>query len=304
MSGIIEQMLILFTIMLFGYLAYKRQIFDDAGSKTMSRLVVNITNPALIISSVVNVEIPGSKFDNMIVILIAFSIYIILPILAVGFRFLLPFSKLKKGDYQAMFVFTNIGFMGIPVANAVLGPSAVFYLSIFMIPFNIMLYSYGTILLTNGSDIKITLSKIMNPCVIAAIVALFIYFLNIPTHNVIRTTASTVGAVTTPVAMMIIGIELAKAKLKDVFLDYRMYLFILVKMILCPIVVWLIYRWFIHNELLLGIIVIVAGMPCGTNLTLLCKEYDQDCTLVSKAIVISTIMALITIPILAATILQ
>ena len=216
---------------------------------------------------------------------------------------LFPFTRKNNKVYEAMYCFSNLGFMGIPVINAIYGASAIFYLSIFMIPFNVLVYSYGVVLLSEQKRQKIDLKKIANPVVFAAAIALFLYFSGVKTPAVINETVALLGGITTPLAMVTIGSTLALIPLKDVFFDWRMYLFALGKLLLLPVITYVSFKWFIQNELLLGVMVVVSAMPVASNVTIICTEYGGDSHTVTKGTFITTVLSLVTIPILAATIL-
>ena len=196
--------------------------------------------------------------------------------------------------------------MGIPVVNALYGPGAVFYVAIFMVPFNILVYTYGVLLLSAGGEgekVKIDLKKICNPVVVASILTLFIYFTGVKTPYIINETVALLGAVTTPLAMVTIGSNLSFIPIKDVFLDWKMYVYAILRLLVFPIAVWLVFRLFIQDTMLLNIMVVISAMPVAANVTLISNEYGGDAQTISKVTFITTVLSLASIPILAATIL-
>lgn len=303
MTKIIEQMLVLLLMLLVGYLLGKRKVFTEESNKVMSRVVIYVANPALLLNTVTSGQITGSKSSTLMVIGISILYFIFIPIVVKILTLLFPFTRKNNKVYEAMYCFSNLGFMGIPVINAIYGASAIFYLSIFMIPFNVLVYSYGVVLLSEQKRQKIDLKKIANPVVFAAAIALFLYFSGVKTPAVINETVALLGGITTPLAMVTIGSTLALIPLKDVFFDWRMYLFALGKLLLLPVITYVSFKWFIQNELLLGVMVVVSAMPVASNVTIICTEYGGDSHTVTKGTFITTVLSLVTIPILAATIL-
>lgn len=303
MTKIIQQMIILFIVMMVGYMAYKKKVFNAEGAKVLTKLVIYIANPALILNSVMNGKIPGTRLENFYIILVAFAYFMVLPLLAKGIVILCSNVFKKRNVFEAMLTFSNLGFMGIPVINAIYGAQAIFYISIFMIPFTILVFTYGILLLSEQEEKKMEWKKIISPVVIASILALAIYFLQIPTPTIMNETISMLGSVTTPVAMVVLGVTLAQIPLKEVFLDYRQYVFAGVKLLILPVIVYGLCHPFISNKLLLGVMVIVSGMPVATNVALICTEYGGDSKEVAKGTFITTVLSIVTIPILAATIL-
>ena len=303
MTKIIYQMLILFFMLVIGYIAAKRKILNEESNKVMSRLVIYIASPALLLNTATSGQITGSKQTTLMIIGLSLIFFLVTPLLAKIVTAIVPFTRKNKGTYEAMYCFSNIGFMGIPVMSSIYGSEAVFYCAIFMIPFNMLVYTYGVLLLSQEKDAKIEWKKICNPAVIAALASLVIYFLDIKTHIVFNETVSYLGAMTTPLAMVTIGSTLSFIPLKDVFLDVKMYLFALIKLLLIPVVIFFMFKPFITNTVLLGVMVVISGMPIGSNVTIICNEYGGDYVTVTKGTFISTILCLVTIPILALTIL-
>lgn len=299
MTNIINQMMILFLIMLVGYIANKKQILTEENNKVLSKLIVHITSPALIINTVTSGTITGSKQETATIIGISFLFYGIIILLAKLICFLVRVKGKERKEYEAMLVFTNLGFMGIPVIDAIYGNQAVFYISIFMIPFNILMFSYGIWLLSSEKETSFELKRILNPCVIAAMIALVIYFFDLKTHVIFNSCVESIGQITSPLAMIVIGVSIALVPLKEVFLDYKIYIFGVIKCFLMPVLMLLLFRPFLSNEMLLGVIVVITGMPVGSNVGIVNTEYGGNSRLVSKGIIISNLVCLASIPVLA-----
>lgn len=304
MTQVVNQMIILFFMLLIGYICGKAKVFTQESNLTLSRAVIYIANPALIINTVTSGQITGSKSFTLGIIGFSLLFYLVVPILAKVFTFVIPFTKKNKKTYEALYCFSNCGFMGIPVINALYGAHAVFYVAIFMIPFNILVYTYGILLICGDQDnVKVDLKKIINPVVIASLITLIIYFAGIKTPYVVNETVSLIGAVTTPLAMITIGCNLSFIPIKEVFLDWKMYAYALLRLLLFPVVIWLIFRWFIQDELLLNVMVVIAAMPVASNVTLISNEYGGDVKTIARVTFITTLLSLFSIPVLAALIL-
>lgn len=303
MTKIIEQMMVLFLMLLVGYILGKRKIFTKESNKVMSRVVIYVANPALLINTVTGGKITGTKMETVTVIGVSVIYFIFAPILAKAIAKMIGFSRKNSGVYEAMYCFSNLGFMGIPVMNAIYGASAIFYISIFMIPFNFLVYTYGIVLLSEEQEKSVDWKKICNPMVVSALVTLIIYFFDIKTPNVFNETVALLGGMTTPLAMITIGSTLSLIPMKAVFFDWRMYVVAMVKLLVFPMITYFVFRLFIQNSLLLGVMTVISAMPVASNVTIICNEYGGDSMVVSKGTFITTLLSLLTIPILAATIL-
>ncbi len=301
MSTIWLKMLMLFAIMMIGFIANKAGIIDEDANRKFSSLVVNITAPAMILASSEGAAQLGSKKDALLVLLTAVFMYVFLGIMSLTVRKLFAIPKGKEGVYRFMIVFGNNAFMGFPVVQAIFGDNALFYAAIFNIPNNILAYSYGVYLLTkhkrgNGS---FRWQNMVNPGVISAVLTLLLFLLGISLPSFVVTTLDTVGQITTPLAMIVIGASLANVPLSSVLKDLKVYFYSLYKMILLPLLIWLIGRMLITNKLILGVLTVISAMPCATIAVMLSNEYGGDAQTASRYVFVSTILSVITIPIVA-----
>ena len=299
---ILNQMIQLFLIMSVGYILYKIKILDVDFNKKLTKLLLNVTLPALIIHSVMNISHNEQSTSIFTVFIIGVIIYIIFPLLGYIIVKLLRIQKTKQGLYIFMTAFSNVAFMGIPVMNAIYGNESIFYLTIYNMIFNLCLYLYGSSLMSYGTQYKTTinLKQLLNPGIISGIIALIIYFLNINTHMIIKDSLSMIGSLTTPIAMMIIGSTLAKLPFKEIFNEWSIYPFTIIKQIIIPIIVYPILNYFIHDSLLLGVTLIMISMPVANSAVLFATEYHGDEALAAKTVCITTLLSIITIPLIVA----
>lgn len=295
------KMLMLFAIMVIGFIANKVGIIDEQANKKFSSLVVNITAPAMILASSDGASSLGSKQDALIVLLVAVSMYIFLAIMSLTVRYLFRIPKGKEGVYRFMIVFGNNAFMGFPVVQAIFGDSALFYAAIFNIPNNIFAYSYGVYLLTRHQKEGGTFNwkNMVNPGVISAVATLLLFLIGIQLPSFAITTLDCVGQITTPMAMIVIGASLANIPLKSVLKDGKVYLYSLYKMLVLPMLIWVLAKQVLTNAVVLGVLVIISAMPCATIAVMLSNEYGGDTATASRYVFVSTILSVITIPVVA-----
>lgn len=298
MSNVIYQMLLLFMMMTVGYIANKTKIMDAESNKKISRLVINITSPAIVLDSVI-----GNNIENKVEVILVFVLatipYIIFPILSKFVVKLLKTPKKREGTLEAMLVFSNMGFMGIPVISGIYGSDAIFYVSIFMLMFNLAFFSYGISILSEKKDNnKVNFRNIVNPGVVVSIIAVFIFIFEIPVPAILAEGVDLIGNVTTPLVMLVIGSTIAPVPIKEVFLEKKLYLITLLRLMVYPVIIWLLLNKFITNQTLLGVTVLLSGMPTAANVVMACNEYGGDAEFVSKGIFFTTLGSLLTIPIL------
>ena len=157
---LLQQMMILFLLMLVGYCCRKCGIFNDEANKRLSSLVVNVANPALILSSGINQDSSIRGMEFVKVFALAWCMFGGLLLVAEVLPRVLRVPAKEQGVYKAMTVFSNIGFMGFPVIQAVYGNEALLYAALFLIPFNVLIYTYGiSVMDTRGEKKKFEIKE-------------------------------------------------------------------------------------------------------------------------------------------------
>ena len=303
----LQQMIVLFLMMAVGYLCYKRQILTEEVSKKASAIVVNVANPCMIVSSALTDQQMQRKelLQTLAIVVLMYAFLLIVAQLLPG---ILHIQKGSRGAYAAMTVFANIGFMGFPVLAAMYGNGALLYGAVFQIPFNILIYTYGVAVLARKPDacgkaeldrIEM-LKKIFNIGVIACIAAMLIYFLRIPIPSFLQAFITNLGNLTAPLSMMIIGASLAQIPLKELFLDKKLLLFSLVKLLLLPAVWMLMVNRLAEQEILRGVCLVMMAPPAGSMTAMLAQQYDGDYETASRGVALTTVLSVVTMPVLAA----
>lgn len=299
---VLMQMIQLFLVIGLGYFLFKMKILDVELNKRLTTLLLTVTTPALIISSVLSTTEYLLFTDILFVFLVGIIVYIVLPILGFILVKIMRIPLPQQGLYIFMTVFSNIGFMGFPVMKAIFGNDAVFYTAIFNMLFNLLVFSVGTGIMGYGTGRKMKFNPkdLLSPGVIASLVALVIYMAKIQFPDVISSTVTMIGDITTPIAMLIIGSTLANIPLKEVFSELRIYPYTLIKQVIIPILAYPILRLFIQDPLILGVTLIMISMPVANSAVLFATEYDGDVSLAAKAVFMTTLLSIVTIPLIVA----
>ena len=292
---IINQMVILFLVMIVGYIANKVKILDKELNQKLSSLVLNITSPALILYSV-SEPVEGDLNTVLQIFLLSVAVYVVLPFIGIFFGRILRVAKEDRNLYQFMTIFSNIGFMGYPVIQAIFGKEALFFASICNLVFNILCYSYGVFLISGAGKVSFDYKKLINPGIIFSIIAVVIYLTKWQMPVIIGETSDLVGSITTPLAMMIIGSSLAEIPIKEVVSDIRIYIYTIIKQIIMPILFWWVLKFIVHDAMVLGVLVVLIAMPVGTIAIMFCNQFGGNTSLASKSIFITTLASVFTIP--------
>lgn len=299
---ILMQMIQLFLVIGLGYFLFKVKILDVELNKRLTTLLLTVTTPALILSSVLSTTEYLPYTDILFVFLVGILVYIALPILGWILVKIMRIPLPQQGLYIFMTVFSNIGFMGFPVMKAIFGNDAVFYTAIFNMLFNLLVFSVGTGIMGYGTGRKMKFNPkdLLSPGVVASLIALVIYMGKIQFPDVISSTVTMIGDITTPIAMLIIGSTLANIPLEEVFSELRIYPYTVIKQVIIPVLAYPILRLFIQDPLILGVTLIMISMPVANSAVLFATEYDGDVSLAAKAVFMTTLLSIVTIPFIVA----
>ena len=299
MTVLLEKMALLLILLALGYLCARLKLVGPEFNKGLSKLVINVFLAGMILSSVINKKLEMTGGD------VAFGLLMMTlsMLICIGIGWLSPtLLRIKDGDkgmYRMLSAFMNNGFMGFPLVAAVYGEDTVFFASLSNIPFNLLLYTVGIMLLQKGDkDTKFSIKSVINVPIAATLIAVVIFVFEIPMPKLVDDVADTISAATVPLSMMCVGLSLGSVSLKEALLQPRLYGISLVRLVICPLAVWLVLRMFITNPVILGTIVLLAACPSAIICTILGIQYGRDGVESSEAIFISTMLSMITIPLL------
>ena len=295
---LLQQMGILFVYMMIGYVACKKEYFDQEFGKKLSWLVVNVANPMLAISAVVNNEEQIAKIDFYVSVLLARCFYAFFLILAQILPRLIGVQKSDIGVYKMMTTFNNIGFMGFPVIAAAYGNGALIYAVPFSIMFNILCYTWGIQTLCGGGE-KGNWKRIINIGTISGIISIVLFFMQIPVPKMICSLSAGLSNLTGPLSMLVIGISIAAMELKDLFTDVKLLKFALIKLLAVPVAAMLLVCQVIDNRLICEVFLVMMATPAASMCAMLSQQYGGDYELAAKGVALTTILSVVTMPIVS-----
>ena len=225
-------------------------------------------------------------------------------------HFLFRTPKKERVLYLFMSVCTNMGFIGISVASAIYGGSAVFSASVFVFISNVSIFSLGFMILDKGrpkgaslrpkswKDIARVLKSLLNPATVSCMLAMFAFLVGLPIPSFAQDVLNTVGGITAPMAMMLVGVIVAGIHPAEMIRGWRIYAFIAFRQLLVPIVALFALHPLGPDTTALRVFVIMAAMPVGSMAPMLVTEFGYDSTLVAKATVLSTVSSFAIVPLL------
>lgn len=295
-QALFEKMVVLFTILFAGFFCGKAGIMDVESNKSLSRLVANLTNPMLVLASVMTDERLLSPAEVLQVTLLAAGCYAFLIASSLLLPRLLHLNARESGPYRFFYIFSNIGFMGYPLVRAMFGEGAMFHLTIFVLFFQLVCWSYGAQTISGEGRFRLSWRILKTPCVLSALLAYAIYLSGVHIPRIIADVVKTTGEITSPLAMLILGCALSQCSLRDVFGRPKLYLLALIKLIVVPLAAFFVLRTFIKDPLLLSLTTVVLAMPAATNATILTYQNHGDDRLAASGVFLTTLLSVASVP--------
>ena len=307
---VLQQMVIIFILIGIGMILYKCKRLSEESSKQISGIIINVTNPAPLICSAFE-EGPKVSLTELGTALISYAaVFAILIAVSLLIPYLLRVPKKLHYAYQMLTIFGNVGFIGIPLASAVLGSESLIFVSIFNLLFNLLIYTVGTSMLqraaagqavegeavSEGSQAVGRLQKFINAGTISAAATILFYLGNFHVPVIISSTLSYTGRATTLLSMLVLGVSVAQIAPKDIFSHPKLYAFTLLRQILVPIGCVLLMRGLIDNKLIVNTMLLMVAVPAANMPLMMAKQMDMDTDSISQGIILTTVLSLITVP--------
>ncbi len=301
----IEPVSVLFLLIVLGYFVKKKEIVSDKMIGDISALLVNVALPAFIVTSMSFDFSMEVLMNSGALVVISFVVYFCSIVFSKIYSGLMKVEGTTQDIHEMICIFSNVGFMGYPVAAAVFGEIGVFYAAMYNLGYNLLMWSYGANLIDREGREKRKkihvpmwrrILKFFNPSLIAVVVGFVLFLTSMKLPSVLFRTFDMIGSTVTPLSMMCIGFILSEVDTKDVFNDYKVVLTSIVRLILIPSVLYLTLKGLGKDGFLIAIPVLITAMPAAANTAIIAVRYNSDYRLASKSVFISTLMSIVTIP--------
>ena len=303
-SVLLSNLVGLFLLIGVGFLAVRARVLPASASAPLTSLLLKITLPATIISSMLRPFDAGFLRDALVLFAIGFTFHLsyigISWLLARLFRV----PQGRRGMWTTCCAFCNNGFMGYPVAYAIFGEEGLALAVMLGVPFNLLLYTLGAKLISiDGSGEggnRISWKKVIfSEINLAIVVSLILYCFQVPVPEVIKTPLQHLANVTTPLSMFITGMNLAANRMTDVVRDRDAITASLTRLILLPLAAWGVLSLLpISNPLVVGVTLVIMSMPSAVVTVVLGEQYGGCTQLAARAVCLSSLLCVITIPLM------
>lgn len=289
-------MLVLFILISIGFLCGKKGLINENAAKKMTDIILYVVTPCVMISAFQK-EFSG---DTAIKILIAAAAAIVILVFSTLLARLVIRDKneSRKKVLQFSVIFSNCGFMSLPLQKELLGEDGWFYGSIFVAVFNIFVWTYG-LLDMSGDKKQLSIKKIVfNPGIMGAAVAIILFVCRIKLPEIVIQPVTHLANLNTPVPMLIIGFYLSRAKLKDAFSDAGTYIAMSLRLVIIPVIVTFIMALLKLDKTMMIAFVIACSAPTAASTTMFAAKFNRDVELSVGVVAASTILSIITMPLI------
>ncbi len=291
----VNKIIEMFLIMVIGAVTFKTGIADNGTSKRMSSILLNVITPCMIIVSY------QMEFDRDL--LIGLILTLGLSVASIFLSILLSRLLIRSKENPDMavekfsMIYSNCGFIGIPIINGLLGAKGVFFMTAYITAFNIMIWSHGILLMKGKTgNLMSTMKSFINSSTVAIVIGILLFVTGLHLPEVVGNPLSMIGAMNTPVAMLISGMNLAESELLSCLKSPRTYMISAAKLLAIPLIT-LVLLMAVRVDYAIAVTILVASAcPSGATGAMFALQYNKNSQYASKLLAVTTVLSLVTIP--------
>jgi len=291
---ILNQTIIMLILIVTGIICKKTNIISETGNKDLSKLVLNVVNPIVILMAY-QTDYKPYLVKNL---LISFALSVLSYAVFITAAYILIPAKENRETSIERFsaIYSNCGFMGIPLVDAIFGFEGVFYLTAFITTFNLFVWTHGVILISGEKQLKNIAKIFYSPVIISIALGIIMFFFQIRIPENPTKALDFIASLNTPLAMIVSGVTIADTNVIALIKKVRIYYICLLKLILIPVIVTVIFAFFNINECVRLTVIIAASAPSAAMCTLQCIKYNKNSLYASEIFAATTILSVIALP--------
>lgn len=297
-----DQVLVMFLLLLSGIVLYKIKMIQDDGAKQMTNVLLYLVAPFLIVDTY-QMEYDPAIAQNMLYGFGLSILSILIGILVSLFAKIKGKSNVIPTERFAI-VFTNCGFMGVPLVSAVFGSMGVLYCTTYLTMFNLFVWTYGLVLIQgkNRAEKKKNLFEFIkpfiNPTMICIVLGIAMFFLRLRLPSPVGKAVSFLASMNTPLAMIISGVYIARSGLLSALKIPRIYLITILKCFIVPLVTLLVFQFLPLDTTLRTTILISSACPTAANTILFAGKFGGDEKRASHLFALTTLTSILSMPLI------
>lgn len=295
---IVQQIIILFFLILAGFICGRKKLFTDAGIKTCTNIALYLATPCMIIKSYIREFSPELLGELVISLGLSIAIHVLAIIAAK-----IAFPTKNRTDSSAVchyaIIFSNAGFMALPLQMAILGDKGVFFGASYVAIFNVMSWTYGLWCMSKDKG-SFSAKKLINPGVVGVVIGVIIFAFSVPVHPILLTAITHLANLNTPIPMLIIGYYLSASNVLGAIKSRKIYAVTALRLLLVPLAaLFIMYFAGVSSDMLVSMTIAVSA-PVAANTTMFAVMFDRDEELSVNLVSFTTIVSIITMPVIVA----
>jgi predicted permease len=294
---VLKQMSVIAILVGIGIWLQKRDVLNDKSTPFLSRIVVDICNPALIVSSIVSGNISVTHEDFLNGIWISAAVYFFFIILGYALPHIIGIPKDERKFYTLMSIYGNVGFLGIPVARAILPENCMLYVIICNVFYCLLFYTHGVVALSSGKE-KMNLKKVFSPGVLMSLFALVIFWFDLKLPDVVVNTIQYIGNPTVFLSMILLGAAVGRSRFFEAVRDLKLWIFILIRHVAVPVSVVILLGALHVQEEMIRTFCLMCAVPVGNLPMIQAEKTGERTDVLSKGIIVTTVFSFISITVL------
>ncbi len=301
---ILYEILIIFTFTAVGFFAYKVKFLTTASTEHLTKLMINIACPCMLITSITSNQVTDSMLRAVAQMLIGTAVFFLAGIfVASAFLKWIGVPKVDSGVYNMMITTQNSGFMGFPLAKGIFGSQGLFFMVLSNLVMNIYMYTVGLLQINMGGKKekrhwKQSLKALCNPCSVAAAIGLVLLLLHVELPPFAKEIMEPLGDITIPVSMVVLGVQMGSSQFSQIIKNKKLALVTFVSLVIWPALTFLAVNWLPLYQYVKIIMVYVAGLPSMVMLVSLAEDEGQNAKAAAEGVTYSTVCSMLTLPIL------
>lgn len=297
-SVLLEKMFIFIALMLIAYVMARKGLLGPAFTRAASKLVIDVFMVGTILSSLISTGAERGFANLGNILLLTFIVTVIGYVVAAVMVRVVPIEGHHKASYEMLIAVGNSMFISLPIAESIYGPYSVLIISVSCVAFNVLLYSYGIWRLKGGRLDAIRIRDMISIPLIATVIGILIMLTHLPIPKILLNLFSALNGATMPMSMMVIGASLGSVSLFEAFRNPKLAFVSLIRLVLIPLLTWLVCRFLTDDTVLLMTCMILAAAPSAVMVTILSIQYGHDGVFASEGVFHTTVCSMITIPLL------
>ena len=289
----LRQIAIMALLVLVGIYLSRRGFLSEQGTRDLGAILIRVIIPVVVVKSFIT---PFSA-QRLQQLGLSFVLALLSYVLAMALSWLV-FGKRRRIENFAA-AFCNAGFIGIPLAQAVIGEEGVFFIASSIALLNLFQWTYGVYIMTDDRNAISAKTIVKNPVVIAIVIGLLLFLTRLPVPPVVVSTLGYIAGMNTPVAMILLGTYMARLPIRQILLEKRAYLCVVLRLLVIPALTLLVFRLLpVGDRGVLLTVFLAAATPVGANICVFAQQNNCDYELSVVTVCLSTLLSAVTVPLL------